>query len=104
MALSPADITKLMAGKRLRGAYEQPIRDFASSGELYWDVKSNALFATRDNLDSLKNSFTENLKKLQESENGSFPNITVVKNEDADTVLLINLDVHAAQVAAETSE
>jgi hypothetical protein len=101
MSLSPADITKLMAGTRLRGAYEPVIREFGTSGELYLDVKSLPQFSTRENLDSLKNSFSENLKKVVAAENGTFPKVTVIKTDE--TVLLVNTDVHAAQVAAEQS-
>jgi hypothetical protein len=101
------DITGILANTRDRGGAKRAILDFVESGELAKDLRTIPGNEAKQ-VDSLYNSFSQNIKKLSDeakAEGRAFPELKPVKSGEGEdeTVILINKDVHAAMVAAQAA-
>jgi hypothetical protein len=115
--LSPSQVNKGYQKTRNKGQAEQDILDLIESGDAYIDLMELP-HNIGNKLDSVYNSYNTNAKKLmdkaaEEAEKNdtesTFPEIKAVKfdldeDEEYDTVLLINVPVHLAELAAEVAE
>lgn len=97
------DITGILANTRDRGGAKRVISDFVASGELAIDLRAIPGNEAKK-VDSLYNSFSQNAKKMAneaKAEGNTFPELKPVKTgeDDDETVILVNLDVHRAMAA-----
>lgn len=97
--LTPEDITALLAESRTRGEYRAVINGFVKSGDL-----AKTLNAAGDKFhgkaaSAVKQSVVGNIEKYGATE--KWPTLKVLFSGDGDskTAILVNMDVHAAQVA-----
>lgn len=100
--LTAEDITRLMADSRTRGEYKTVISDFVKSGELAIDltVKFNGKAAS-----AIRQSVNGNIEKHGAAE--KWPTLKVLLKDngtDPDSCILVNMDAHAAAVAAQTTQ
>lgn len=101
--LTAEDITRLMADSRTRGEYKTVISDFVKSGELAIDltVKFNGKAAS-----AIRQSVNGNIEKHGAAE--KWPTLKVLLKDNGegqpDTAILVNMDAHAAAVAAQTTQ
>lgn len=102
--LTPEMITELMGSSRNRGGYRVAIQRFVDSGELALDFSTLPEFKGKE-AQAVRNSVTLNITKWgRECDWPSFK-VLVTRlpdaDEDSDKVcVLINLDAHAAALAA----
>lgn len=103
--LTLESITRALAsGKASKGEYAAVIEEFGGSGKLYFDFLSNPMFAEKEQ-STIVQSVTTNLKKVTDRHTKAgtpFPVCKIAKL--GDRTLLINMTVHAAQVAAKAAE
>ena len=111
--LSPSELNVTYNKTRNKGQAEQDILDFVESGKSYIDL-FDLPHNVGNKLDSVYNSYNSNVKKIEKTREeeaekagteSTFPEVKAVKHswngEEYDTVLLINVPVHLAELAAE---
>lgn len=97
-ALSLDAINELLSEARTRGAYEKDVRTFFESGDLAFDFTDK--YPTKES-GSLRNSVTQNVKKLIADKSFEVPSYQVVMAKNGDEnkphVILINMDAYTEQ-------
>lgn len=76
-SLSVDDIDSLLGEGRAKGQYDDPIKEFAASGEVYFVLSKHPLFKSKKPA-SLNSSATAVVKRLATA-NESFPRMRVIK-------------------------
>lgn len=95
-ALSLEAIQELIADSRTRGGYLQDVKDFFASGELAIDFTAKY---PKKEATSLRNSIKQNVDKVEGHPKFQ---IVVAGEEGSKRVVLVNMDVYAAQASAES--
>lgn len=98
--LSEEDITAYLAQTHSgKGQYKAALSSTVGNGDYYIDFCKHPDFVGKE-VGSMYQSVDNNLKKLASTPN--FPKCRIVRGENK--LLVINLDVHAARVAAKATE
>jgi hypothetical protein len=98
--LTPDDVFRMLQTTAKKGHYKPVVKDFANSGDLYWNITDKEKFpqfvlsskGEPMTAQALKSSLQNNIDKLELTSK-----IKVIVN--GDTVLIANQDVLTAQLA-----
>lgn len=98
--LTPEAITAMLADSRTRGEYKQVIQSFVDSGELAVNLNTYPSFAGKE-ASAIRQSVVGNIEKHGTKSEWPTLKVLLTGKDDDKAAILVNMDVHAAQAAAQ---